>query len=181
MLGGIGVATMLLLAAIYVPEKWYTRMGTITTYEQDASAMGRINAWHFAWNVASDRPFTGGGFQTFSPELFEIYAPNPDQYADAHSIYFEMLGEQGFIALGLFMALLTSCFLSLRKVKKDFKDVPSGDWLCNYSDMLQVSLIAYMVGGAFLGRAYFDLFYHLVCTIVVLKVLAKRELEQIMK
>jgi hypothetical protein len=34
--------------------------------------------------------------------------------------------------------------------------------------MVQVSLVGYMVGGAFLGLAYFDLFYHLVAILLLL-------------
>jgi hypothetical protein len=34
--------------------------------------------------------------------------------------------------------------------------------------MIQVTLIAYMTAGAFLGLAYFDYFYHLMVVVVVL-------------
>ena len=37
--------------------------------------------------------------------------------------------------------------------------------------MLQVSLIGYAASGAFLGLAYFDLYYHLIALIVILRVL----------
>jgi len=72
-----------------MPDAWMQRMGTIKTYEQDGSAMGRINAWHFAFNLALDRPIVGGGFETFQPDLFLKYAPEPENYHDSHSIYFE--------------------------------------------------------------------------------------------
>jgi hypothetical protein len=39
--------------------------------------------------------------------------------------------------------------------------------------MVQVGLITYLVSGAFLGRAYFDLFYQLIATVIVLKMLAR--------
>ena len=41
--------------------------------------------------------------------------------------------------------------------------------------MIELSLIAYMVSGAFLGRAYFDLYYHMISIVVILKFLAKKE------
>jgi O-antigen ligase len=44
-----------------MPQQWYDRMSTIQTYDQDQSAIGRINAWHMAYNMAKDRPL-GGGF-----------------------------------------------------------------------------------------------------------------------
>jgi len=38
-----------------MPQEWYDRMYTIKTYQEDASALGRINAWHTAFNVAKDK------------------------------------------------------------------------------------------------------------------------------
>jgi putative inorganic carbon (HCO3(-)) transporter len=44
-----------------MPDTWTERMRTIQSYEQDSSAMGRLNAWQMAINLANDR-LTGGGF-----------------------------------------------------------------------------------------------------------------------
>jgi probable O-glycosylation ligase (exosortase A-associated) len=96
------VATALLLLALvpavwlFMPEAWHQRMESIQSYQQDRSAMGRINAWEFAYNLALDRPL-GGGFEAFQPEAFQRWAPNPDHLQDAHSIWFEVLGEHGFV------------------------------------------------------------------------------------
>lgn len=175
--GAAVLSTTLIFAPYFITERWTNRMETIKEYEQDTSAMGRINAWKMAFNVAKDRPFTGAGFDGLSYGTIARYSPRSNVTAgDVHSIYFEVLGEHGFIAFSLFMLLLLFCFFSLRKIKRRLEGVHSAGWLRNYSDMLQISLIAYMVGGAFLGRAYFDLFYHLVAVIVVLKVLTAREL-----
>jgi putative inorganic carbon (hco3(-)) transporter len=151
-----------------IPAKWTDRMNTIQTYEEDRSAMGRINAWHMAWNLALDRPFTGGGFEAFTPTTFRMYAPNPKDYHDAHSNYFEMLAEQGFIGLGLYLLLIASCIIKLRIFKSRVLHDADLRWARHYPDMLQVSMMAYILGGAFLGRAYFDLFYHLIGASVVL-------------
>jgi len=179
----ISVAVLLLtliIAPYFVTERWVDRMETIKTYEQDRSAMGRINAWKMTLNVVKDRPLTGAGFDGLTGNTIDIYSPNPAATAaDVHSIYFEVLGEHGVIAFGLFIALLLSAFSSLRKLRRTFSDNPSYKWLYTYSDMIQVSLVAYIVGGAFLGRAYFDLFYHLIIMVVILKVLARKEIKQL--
>lgn len=165
---GIGVVS-------FAPSQWFERMHTIQTYDQDASALGRINAWYFAWNLALDRPWTGGGFNTFDPQLFKIYAPDPNDFHDSHSVYFEVLAEHGFVGLGLFLLLLFSSLLSLMQIKRLFKDSPQHQWIRNYCDMLELSLIAYIVSGAFLGLAYFDLYYHMISSVIVVKTLAQRE------
>lgn len=160
----------------FMPAKWFERMNTIQTYEQDASAMGRINAWYFAYNLAVDRPFVGGGFETFRPGLFRRYAPNPEQYHDSHSIYFEVLGEQGFVGLFIFLSILGLAWRTSQKTQKLVKDIPELKWAKDLSAMIQVSVIGYSVGGAFLGVAYFDLYYSLVAILILTQLEVKKAL-----
>jgi probable O-glycosylation ligase (exosortase A-associated) len=166
-----GLALIVALPVLFsmMPESWYQRMGTIEDYQEDGSAMGRINAWHFAYNLAKAHPVTGGGFNTFTPELFERYAPNPDDFHDAHSIYFQVLGEHGFVGLFLFLSLLAAAFATGQRVIRRARDHPDLEWARDLAAMVQVSLIGYMVGGAFLGLAYFDLYYHLVAILLLLR------------
>jgi probable O-glycosylation ligase (exosortase A-associated) len=166
----------LLVGTLLIPSQWSDRMGTIKTYEQDNSALGRLNAWATAWNLVLDRPITGGGFNVFFVrDVFRKYAPDPTDIRDVHSSYFEMLGEQGFIGLAVYIALITATLSSLTALKWRLKRNPEIHWPQHYPDMLQVSLIAYLIGGAFLGRAYFDLFYQMVAAAVVLKQLVNQE------
>jgi probable O-glycosylation ligase (exosortase A-associated) len=155
--------------AFITPGQWVGRMYTIETYQEDGSAMGRINAWKTSWNLALDRPFIGGGFEAWTDEMYERYSPNPAGARDVHSNYFEMLGEQGFIGLALYLMLLGYCLTTLSRLKWRSRHDPGLQWVAHYTDMLQVSILAYMLGGAFLGRAYFDFFYHLVASVVILK------------
>ena len=165
----LAVALLLVLSPMiaFMPEQWSARMHTIGTYEKDASAMGRINAWGFAVNLANDRPVVGGGFQSFSVELFRRYAPNPEDHHDAHSIYFEVLAEQGYVGLFLFVTLLFTVLLLTRRLLLMAQGRDDLRWAGDLASALQVSLVAYAVGGAFLGLAYFDLFYHLVALAIV--------------
>jgi O-antigen ligase len=76
---GIYMVIAVAIMAAVMPQQWYDRMATIKTYKEDASAMGRINTWHTAFNVATDR-VTGGGFEALTgPPTFRQYAPNPFQ------------------------------------------------------------------------------------------------------
>jgi putative inorganic carbon (HCO3(-)) transporter len=150
----------------FMPKTWWDRMSTIETYDEDASAMGRINAWWEAFNVANDR-FFGGGFHHYSLETFRLYAPVPDDVHAAHSIYFQVLGGHGWIGFALFMAF---CMLSLRlskRISKKTIGIPELQWANLLSRMVYVSLIAYAVGGAFLSLAYFDLPYHLMAILIL--------------
>lgn len=165
LVGGV-VVCLLPLALMFMPEQWFTRMETIETYQQDASAMGRINGWTMAFNLANDRPMVGGGFEIYNPVVFAVYAPIPEQVIAAHSIYFQALGEHGWFGLGLYLLL---AFLTWRKaawiirVTKDWKEY---QWAGTLSRMIQVSMVGFGVGGAFLSLLYYDVPYYLIAAVV---------------
>src|SRR6185437_11696675 len=93
----------------YMPAKWTERMGTLKHADETDSAQTRIESWTFAANVALHRPLVGGGFNLYeSPSLWARYAPEGSVRRAVHSIYFRVLGEQGFVGLGLFLALLAT-------------------------------------------------------------------------
>lgn len=173
----IMIVIMIVSIIPFVPQKWTSRMETIDTYEQDASALGRINAWHFAYNLASDRPVVGGGFQAFTEDMFLIYAPNPYDYHDAHSIYFETLGEQGYVGLVLFLLLWLLTLRSGQWIIARTAKREDLSWAHDLASMLQVSLIGYMVGGAFLGLAYFDLPYHIMVLMLLTRMMVEQKLD----
>src|SRR6185437_8738420 len=103
-----------LVAMQFLPNRIFHRAELIENYEQDGSANQRLQSWTVAWNVALSHPLTGAGFE------FE-YAPDEKRwlsYGDrkydwaiktssaAHSIYFQVLGQHGFVAFALFLMLL---------------------------------------------------------------------------
>jgi probable O-glycosylation ligase (exosortase A-associated) len=167
----MGTLIALVAAALlgFMPEAWDDRMATIGTYQEDASAMGRINAWWMAWNLASDR-FLGGGFSIYELSVFATYAPDPGDVHAAHSIYFQVLGEHGFVGLFLFIMMWWLVWRSAGRLRTEALRQPQTRWVSELAAMCQVSIAGYLVGGAFLSLAYFDLPY----TILVLVVLARR-------
>ncbi|MDR7334172.1 putative O-glycosylation ligase, exosortase A system-associated [Roseateles asaccharophilus] len=172
----VGAIVMVVVAVALLsvmPAEWWQRMNTIKTYEEDASAMGRINAWWMAFNLAKDR-FFGGGFYIWTGSIFQMYAPDPTDPHAAHSIYFMVLGEQGFIGLFLFLTLFTMAFFTAGTLRTQGRERPQTQWLSDLGGMLQVSLAGYAVGGAFLSLSYWDLPYNL----VILAVVGKRWLDR---
>jgi len=162
----IYMAIAVVIIAAVMPQEWYDRMNTIKTYQQDDSALGRINAWHTAFNVAKDR-VTGGGFEMFRAPTFRQYAPEPFRVHEVHSIYFEVMGEHGFIGFGMFALLAVFTWLRANQVIRECKNDPERKWAADLAAMIQVSLVGYGAGGAFLGLAYFDLTYHLMIILIL--------------
>ena len=163
---GIYMAIAVAIMASVMPQAWYDRMNTIEAYQEDASAQGRLNAWHMAFNVAKDR-ITGGGFDMFQPPTFRQYAPDPWDVHDVHSIYFEMMGEQGFIGFALFILLGLMAWIRAQQILKRCKHDPDRKWAADLAAMIQVSLIGYATAGAFLGMSHFDLPYQLMIILVL--------------
>jgi len=166
------VIPLVLIGAIfakdYLPQEWFGRMNTIETYQQDSSAMSRIEAWTDGWNHTLEHPFAGAGFEGW---LFVTQR-------DWHSSYVEMFSEHGFIAFGLWISLILGTLISLTSLPKKTFNITGMEWVSNYCFMLRASLICYMVGTAFLGLSYWDLLYHLIFISVLLKKIAMEELEK---
>ncbi len=159
------IGAVALVALAFMPASWEERMTSIKTYDQDASAMGRINAWWMAFNLANDK-FSGGGFHIYTFEIFARYAPDPLDLHAAHSIYFMALGEHGYLGLFLFVLLGVLAFFQASKIRKMTKGIEDERWLFDLAGMCQVSLIGFAVGGAFLSLTYFDLPYNIVVILV---------------
>lgn len=151
----------------FMPETWWERMETIGTYRSDESAMGRLDAWGFAWNLAADRFPFGGGFMVWTRDLYAVYAPSALQNRAAHSIYFQILGEHGWGGLTLFLGIGIAAWISAGRLAKRVEHQPDQKWAADLVRMCQVSLIGFAAGGAFLSLAYFDLPYNCVAMIAL--------------
>lgn len=164
------IVAVLTTAILSMPESWTSRMETIQTYEQDDSAMSRIMTWKTLWNLAMHRPIVGAGFNTDNPLVFALYAPTGWEGGTpvAHSIYFQALGEHGFP--GLILYLLIGVF-TWRKAghlaRLTAIDAELGQWVPLLMRMVQVSLVGFAVGGAFLTLVHFDLPYYIVAFVIL--------------
>ena len=166
LVGGLGIAALM-------PQEWYDRMNTISTFQQDASAQGRLGAWRMTWNLATDR-FFGGGYAIYNEPTFLVYAPDETVFV-AHSIYFQILGEHGFVGLGLFLLMWMVTWHWAGWLRTKARRDPETEWASVLGSMVQVSLVGYAVGGAFLSLAYFDLPYYLLVMVVLTRRWVERQ------
>lgn len=173
----IALIAIVPLVLVALPETWWNRMATIQTYQEDDSAMGRIIAWKLAWNIAMDR-ITGAGFATSTRFIYDLYAPVPNaQVLVAHSIYFQILGDHGFIGLFIYLAMWFATYRMAGTLKKLTENRPDILWIRDLGRMIQVSLLGFFVGGAFLSLAYWDVPFYILVLVVTLNRLARQPAE----
>jgi probable O-glycosylation ligase (exosortase A-associated) len=179
----VTLVVMLVVAGVVLaiaPDRWFDRMGTIDDARDDGSFMGRVSSWKMNLLVALDRPLLGGGFSSmedpwawsqyvrqFNSLDWLVASPIPARPLAAHSIYFQVLGDTGFIGLLLFLALLALGFRNLHVIRKLAADREDLQWARDLALALHFSLIGYAVSGAALSLAYFE-FYYLLLTMAAL-------------
>ena len=169
------ITTGLVAVVAFMPDTWTQRMDTIGSYQADGSAMSRVYTWRTLLNCALDRPMTGAGFAADNIVVFSRYAPTDAEFASfegtvfvAHSIYMQMLGEHGFPGLFLFLALGVTTWRTAGRLARQTKADPDfGKWVPTLMPMIQVSLMGYAVGGAFLSLAYLDVPFYFVALVAL--------------
>jgi probable O-glycosylation ligase (exosortase A-associated) len=176
----IAILAVLLIAVpvglALMPGKWHDRMETIRDYQAESSANMRLNSWGTMLNLAKDRPVTGGGFELAFQEVYDRYAPDPTFPPQvAHSIYFQALGEHGFVGLALYLWILAGVWLQCRGLVRAAKNRPELAWAGELGRMMQVTLVGFAVGGVFLSLVRLDVPYYFVGVTLVATVLARRE------
>ena len=164
----LAVIPLVFVMYTVMPEEWFERMETIETWQEDGSASERVRAWGNAIDLANWR-FIGGGMRAL------VYYGG----RDSHSIYFGMLGEHGWVGLGMFLLLLFFTWRSGSWIIRHTRKRKDLFWARDLAAMVQVSLVGYMAAGAFLGLQYFDLYYSLIAIIAITRVVVQGRLAEV--
>jgi len=171
------------MAAIaFTPEKLFERADTIAEYQEDLSALQRLQGWGVAFNVATRHPLGAGFILDATPvdkwmEYANFQNPAFNRSNAAHSIYFQMLGDHGFLGLAMFMFVIIATFVTLQRTRRLVAKDANRRWLGGYATAMQIGLVGYLIAGAFVSLAYFDLFY----TFVILAAILQREARTVPK
>lgn len=158
---------------IFAPSTYFGRLETIGTYTEDTSAMDRIHAWEAAFKMATDYPLGvgAGNFNAAYGRFYKSAEVSSPRWISPHSIYFLALGEYGFVGPIL---LLTIIFMNFKQNRhsiaylRSINDPPIGPlWpMC-----INMSLVAFAVGGMFLGGVHYPHLYILTALTMGTKVM----------
>jgi hypothetical protein len=93
-----------------------------------------------------------------------------------HSIWFELLGEHGFITFFVWVGLIIAGAIYAQMMVVMARNRPELRWAYDLGRMSQVSLVAYLVSGTFLSLSYWDFLWTLLVVIGAAYGLARRQL-----
>ena len=146
-------------APSFMPAAWMNRMSSISTASEDASFNGRVAAWKTSFAIARERPLIGGGFSAVKVDRVTKEYTMPGSLTAgkaAHSIYFEVLGDHGFVGLLLYFVVLVAAGANTVMTLNSARGRPDLAWAAQLARMMQVSMVAFLVAGAALSMAYYD-------------------------
>lgn len=171
------VAAMALVALPFLPSAFTERMGTIKTYKGDASASTRLAVWQWTMDYARSHPL-GGGFEAYRQNQirYEKVAVEDkggvavvdrsleiDKARAYHSAYFEMLGEQGYPGLALWLLINLSGLVRMEVLRMRYARAGGDEaWIAPLAVALQNGHIVYLLGAAFVAIAFQPFVYMLI-------------------
>ena len=134
------------LAISFMPQQYIERYSTVGEYadgeEVYASTQGRLDAWKAGWQMFLDHPIMGVGANAFGWAHAELYSPQFQHNSlKAHSMYFQVIAELGFVGVVSFFWLL---FLIVRYNRRLQHCLQGGgneaEWFCGVSRAMVISV-----------------------------------------
>lgn len=154
----------------FMGAHYQERMGTILHPLHDQSAGTRLAVWDWTWHYALEHPL-GGGFDVYRIASADVVIDGvelADNRRAFHSMYFEVLGEQGFVGLAIFLGMIATFFVSTWRVMRRARNVEDLVWLSDLAKAMLVSAVPYFCGAAFIGVAFQPYHYELFALAVAL-------------
>ena len=155
--GAMAAVAMVGVLAL-APSNYFERMHKIQDYETDGSAQGRLHAWGAGTRMALYNPL-GVGAGNF-PNNYIKYTAYADEtrWKTAHSIYFLILGELGFLGLGTLLFFIGYNLFANGRLMKEIKargPTPESATAIRLLASGSAALLAYAIAGAFLSATYY--------------------------
>lgn len=137
-----------------LPAQYKARYASVNNLQGDASYQNRLLSWQGGWHMFLDHPLTGVGIGNYTAANGAKYWPAAHKvYLNAHSIYFQTIGELGLvgvIAFGGFLVVMFRASGELRRLAAP--EDPA--WIRHYPLACNLSLISLL----YTGYAYHDLY-----------------------
>lgn len=157
--------------------EWSERIMTMFEARGEDSALGRLLAWQWTWDFAMRNP-AGGGFDAYRASHAVTQRPDGTEFSitglASHNIYFEVLGEQGWVGLGIYLSLFGVFFFSMMRVRHRARRREDLAWMGGLASALMQSTLIFMTGAVFVAVAHQPLHYYLIMFAVSLSAVMAR-------
>lgn len=162
------VALIALVCIPLLPSSYTERMQSIQGYQADSSASTRLAVWGWTLDFVQERPF-GGGFGAYLQNRIQVSVTSEQSvgavatvssstHSDSarawHSSYFEMLGEQGWPGLFLFLLIQIISLIRMEQIRRRYRKDVDLVWASSLATALQSFQIIYLVGSLFVQAAF---------------------------
>ncbi|MEM6494210.1 MAG: DUF5935 domain-containing protein [Pseudomonadota bacterium] len=174
-----GAGALGLAALPFLPPSYYERMATIAEPGGDESASTRMAVWRWTLDYVAQNPL-GGGFDAYKGNSFTYEMPVKQESGNTttvelrqvtdearayHSSIFEVLGEQGWPGLFVWLTLHALGLWQMERIgarwrRREKAAVDEGGlgedeaWIAPMATALQLASLIYLVGALFQGIAY---------------------------
>ena len=133
------------------------RLDTIFSRSQDKTGSGRLAIWPAAWATFTEHPVAGVGYGAFVDiSVDRVYdTPNSNIQGfnvhpeEVHNVYLGTATELGIIGLTLFLGLLLSTALALRRTARRARKLGE-DYVASVANALIVGLAGWAIGSCFI-------------------------------
>jgi probable O-glycosylation ligase (exosortase A-associated) len=190
--GIIALAVVLASLAIlirFLPPAYVKDMQGIDD-PNDSTADERLWSWSIGWVMYKHNPVigVGAGNYQWTNHLYATESPmyTPDRKIlggrVAHSLYFTLIPELGTVGIIMFIAILKLLFDRCKKLRNLPADDPAKALDRQKFELIgkamTVSIVAYLVTGAFISVLYYPPFWHLIGMVAATHAVAKGYFEQ---
>jgi probable O-glycosylation ligase (exosortase A-associated) len=164
-----GAALLGLMALPFLPQSYYKRMSTLEAHQEDTSASTRVAVWQWTVDYANANPM-GGGFDAYRGNKFTyklpktvangdnttsvVFEDHTDKARAYHSAVFEMLGEQGWPGLTLWLWIHFLGLWQMERIRRRWRNrtAEGQQWQGPLAGALQFAQIVYLVDLVQAGR-----------------------------
>jgi probable O-glycosylation ligase (exosortase A-associated) len=152
---GLGLFACLLLPAL-AGKEIQGRFFSIQGHEGDASANSRKDSWNAAFRIAQDHPLFGVGIR--NSNLFSQQYGADMEGRTIHSQYLQILADNGYPGLGLYLAVIGSSLYGLWRARLSAEgEGDEANRVLAISSGLEASLILFCFGALFLSLEVVEL------------------------
>ena len=163
-LGALALIGLLAYVVVPMPAGYSDRVQTIQTYQDvgEESALSRLHFWRVAVDMVRDHPL-GVGIRNYD-SAYDRYDFSGGRFGNGrsvHSSHFQVLAELGFGGAMIWVAQFAYAFFACARIRSRSRHFALSEadrrFYFTMANALIVSMVGFLIGGAFIALALNDL------------------------